>query len=430
MLKRLLYVPCFIILTVTGQVQPPEIGSWTPKAEYYDLAEALKDPASVTALRLNRQGLTSVPSDISKFVNLVELDLSENEIADAGSSVPALSKLEKLNFSKNKLTRIPSSVCQLTKLKSLNLGNNQIASGSVGCLTSLEWIYLNNNSLTTVPDGLTGISSLRSVFLHSNQLTRLPEEFARMPKLESLLIQFNKIAEEPNAYKSTGIINYVFHPQLVSTRHLYKYMQTPAVYTNLTVDQLNQRVMDQMPGFATTENQTPGKLTNREKWERIGGYMALTVSGGWGTHRYFRQDDDVDLYEAFQLIGNIEYGKGNYAFGGYFSRMRAFYSRKVISRGSPIVIDGATTLVKAGLYFKYFFTPLSARFRPYIKPGVGFNVEHSIPEEYIRVLNLQARAGFDLYIFRFLAVNLETGFGGGNYVSSGWVFRFNSRKKA
>jgi hypothetical protein len=419
---------------MAAQERLNEMATWYSKDAYYDLGDALKDPASVTSLRLNGRGLTAIPPDVSKLVNLVELDLSGNEITDAGSAVPALAKLEKLNLSNNRLTSVPSGICQLKALKGLNLSSNRIASGSLGCLTSLEWVYLNNNSLTAVPDGLTGINTLKAVYLYSNQLTTLPPEFAKLPKLTTLLVQFNQIAEEPVAYSSTGIINYMFKPQLISTRHLYKYMNSLVWVQGTPVFDLETRL--QLPQTDQDGTQMSPMAEARpfvNKWERMGKFISYRFGMGWGTHRYERKADankEFGLFAAFE----VEYGGDKQGMGVYFS----FLSNYVYDNSNPI-IDGSRRgvgtvgyeTIKTGFLYKYYMAPLSSKVRPYAKGCVGLNFESGIPDQYkSRLMNIQARVGVDAYVFRFLGFNLETGFGGNNFVTGSVIIRIPFRKKS
>ena len=105
--------------------------SYSNRVESYDISTASKsNPDAVTSLKLRKQGLTEIPGDLSKFKNLVELDLSDNEIGDFSSKLIGLPNLEVLNLSGNNLTTIPADLCELKKLKTINLRSNNISSRS------------------------------------------------------------------------------------------------------------------------------------------------------------------------------------------------------------------------------------------------------------------------------------------------------------
>ncbi|MBK9285751.1 MAG: leucine-rich repeat domain-containing protein [Sphingobacteriaceae bacterium] len=194
---------------------------FTERAAYYELSDALAHADQVTTLKLNRLNLTEVPKEINSFKNLVELDLSGNNISNVNGKLSGLKNLQVLNLSGNALTEIPSDVNSLPSLISLNLSSNKISSGSINS-NSIERIYLNNNDLTSIPSGIENLSQLKTLSVHSNKITRLDEDLLKLKKLEVLLVQFNKIVDEPKAFQHNGIIHYVFYPQLVDERYLYK----------------------------------------------------------------------------------------------------------------------------------------------------------------------------------------------------------------
>lgn len=199
--------------------------STTDKVEFYDLKDALARPDEVTSLKLAHLGLTEVPSEISKFKNLIELDLSDNEISSTGGKLSGLNNLQKLNLSGNKLTDIPSEVNGLKSLLVLNLSGNEITGGSVSA-EHLERLYLNNNKLSSIPSGIANLKHLKGLYLYMNNITVLEENLLNIKTLEILLVQYNKIKDEPDAFKHTGIIKYSFYPQAIDNRYMYNYVRT------------------------------------------------------------------------------------------------------------------------------------------------------------------------------------------------------------
>ena len=62
-------------------------------------------------------------------------------------------------------------------------------------MTSLEWLNLSSNALTTLPDEFVFLETLLWLDLSSNQLSTLPECIIRMKTLTELNIQGKRITK-------------------------------------------------------------------------------------------------------------------------------------------------------------------------------------------------------------------------------------------
>lgn len=107
-------------------------------------------------IRLDLQGnkLEVFPCAISQIRTLKKLDLANNNISKMEDDAFAkLGNLVELDLSFNNLTYLPSSIRNLTKLKKLNLSGNNISflPNELGDLTSLETLDLSGNPLERVP---------------------------------------------------------------------------------------------------------------------------------------------------------------------------------------------------------------------------------------------------------------------------------------
>lgn len=130
-----------------------------PKLTYFKL-EWLRDLANLKCLRIINDGnlesidLTSINS--SGFINLQELDLSNNSLIEINQSDRSfkLLRLEKLNLSRNYLSQVSRGMWRhFVNLKSLDLSFNVIESIEDDCfedLVELEHLNLAGNWLTQV----------------------------------------------------------------------------------------------------------------------------------------------------------------------------------------------------------------------------------------------------------------------------------------
>ncbi len=90
-------------------------------------------------------------------------------------SIGKLTNLQKLDLNNNQLTTLPKSIGKLTNLQRLNLSSNQIidTSGSIGKLTNLQTIELSSNQLTTLPKSIGLLINLQDLYLSDNPIADL-----------------------------------------------------------------------------------------------------------------------------------------------------------------------------------------------------------------------------------------------------------------
>lgn len=153
------------------------------------IKKAAKDGEAI--LDLSKKGLTAIPPEIGKLVNLKMLILNGNQ-----------------------LTVLPSEIGKLVNLTSLYLGNNELTElpPEISKLVNLENLQIHNNQLTKLPPEFSKLVNLESLFAHSNQLTKLPPEFDKLVNLTGLYLVNNPLPIPPEILQLTGkpseIINY------------------------------------------------------------------------------------------------------------------------------------------------------------------------------------------------------------------------------
>ena len=90
---------------------------------------------------------------------------------------------------------VPAGIEQLTSLTYLDLRCNRLTSlpAEIGQLTSLTGLYLSRNQLTSIPAEIGQLLSLRTLYLGCNQLTSFPAEIGQLASLEQLSLENNKL---------------------------------------------------------------------------------------------------------------------------------------------------------------------------------------------------------------------------------------------
>jgi len=112
-----------------------------------------------------------VPDEISLFVDLEYLSLSENQVRSIPASLINLPKLKVLDLHKNRLQEIPG--------------------GDYGS-SILEELYLSYNGISTIPDGFFQLRSVKILWLANNRISSTLSGFGKMTLLEELDLESNE----------------------------------------------------------------------------------------------------------------------------------------------------------------------------------------------------------------------------------------------
>lgn len=155
-------------------------------------------PANVNAdtiygLSFSKMRMDIVPSSLSKFNNLIYLDLSKNKLDDLPTFIGDMVHLKDLNIEKNKFEVMPIEICKLKNIERLNLSRNFI--GVV--LSCFEYL-----------------TALKYIDLYGNPIRNLPESFERMQNLEEMNlggIRFSPIFQESWKARLPNV-KFVFDP--------------------------------------------------------------------------------------------------------------------------------------------------------------------------------------------------------------------------
>ncbi|MEW6610707.1 MAG: leucine-rich repeat domain-containing protein [Patescibacteria group bacterium] len=104
-------------------------------------------------LDLSNRNLDKVPMDIFNRTNLVELDVSGNNLTGAlPAEIRKLQNLKVLKANNNNMTGVPAEIGQLRKLEVLDLSNNQLTGlpYELGNLKNLKTFNLSGNNYSTL----------------------------------------------------------------------------------------------------------------------------------------------------------------------------------------------------------------------------------------------------------------------------------------
>lgn len=151
---------------------------------------------NLVELNLSSNQLIKVPEDLSNLKDLKRLNLSENLIesmpGDFGTWWP---NLETLNLSRNRLAEIPPTLCKMCNLKRLYLNDNILTfeglPAALGKLHQLELFMAARNNLELIPESIFRCGRLKKLILTSNKLITLPDTIHLLYDLEVLDLSNN-----------------------------------------------------------------------------------------------------------------------------------------------------------------------------------------------------------------------------------------------
>lgn len=143
------------------------------------------DPSLIEVLKLNSIGLTAF--DLSRYVNLLELDLSNNNLTELDVSANPL--IARLSVSNNELIELDLSNQLL--LVYLGAWANNISTLSIGSTDNLIHLDVENNAFTTL--NVSDKANLAVLWVNSNPLSSL--DLTQNTKLQRLHANFLALNE-------------------------------------------------------------------------------------------------------------------------------------------------------------------------------------------------------------------------------------------
>ena len=118
--------------------------------------------------------------------NLVDLNLSYNELSEFPIQLLDLSNLRFLKLDFNKITSLPNELIQLSQLEFFSVSNNRITliPDNILHLQSLKCLNLGKNFLKLLPLELTCLENLEVLYIYGNLLQSFPVSFRNMSSLK------------------------------------------------------------------------------------------------------------------------------------------------------------------------------------------------------------------------------------------------------
>jgi Leucine-rich repeat (LRR) protein len=158
--------------------------------------------------RINIYNINKLASTIKYMIDLKELLL--NNLTKIPNSIGKLTNLQFLVIN-NKLKEIPKSIGKLTNLQKLSLENNNLTEipKSIIKLTNLKTLSMYNNNLTKIPKSIYKLTNLQSLILTNNNLTKIPKSIGKFSKLTYLSLENNNLTNIPKSIGKLTDLQYL-----------------------------------------------------------------------------------------------------------------------------------------------------------------------------------------------------------------------------
>uniref|UniRef100_A0A8C1Z8F3 Leucine-rich repeat-containing protein 7 n=1 Tax=Cyprinus carpio TaxID=7962 RepID=A0A8C1Z8F3_CYPCA len=197
-----------------------------------ELPKQLFNCQALKKLSMPDNDLSNLPTTIASLVNLKELDISKNGIQEFPDNIKCCKCLSVVEASVNPIAKLPDGFTQLLNLtqlflndafleylppevleqihslKELWLDNNSLQTipGSIGKLRQLRYLDLAKNRIESLDADISGCESLEDLLLSSNMLQQLPDTIGKLKKLTTLKVDDNQLTSLPNTIGSLSLL--------------------------------------------------------------------------------------------------------------------------------------------------------------------------------------------------------------------------------
>jgi Leucine-rich repeat (LRR) protein/GTPase SAR1 family protein len=286
------------------QLEKLILGEWNEEIEdlvgnyLTSLPPEIEKLIKLKVLSINQNLLTETPEVIGQLQSLTRLELSNNQINETPEFIGQLHSLTSLDFSENQISEIPEFICQLHSLTSLDFSENQISEipEFICQLQSLTSLNLSHNQISEIPEVIGQLQSLTSLNLWDNQISEIPEVIGQLQNLISLNLWGNQISEIPEVIGQLQSLTSLdlSHNQISEIPEFIGQLQS-LTSLNLSSNQISKipEVIGQLQSL-TSLNLSHNQIS--EIPEVIGQLQSLTSLNLWGNQ----------ISEIPEVIGQLQ----------------------------------------------------------------------------------------------------------------------------
>ncbi|WPK24186.1 hypothetical protein PUMCH_001450 [Australozyma saopauloensis] len=174
----------------------------------------LEASASLLNLEMSNNFLADIPARFAHLRNLRTLKLNSNQLHSLHSNFGKLENLTTLNLSLNYFEHYPECINDITALQDLDLSYNDLVSipSSIGKLTRLTKLNLCSNKLRgALPLSVRRLAALKRLDIRYNLITNI-DVLGLLPNLEVLYASKNDISQFSDKMESLRLLKFDRNP--------------------------------------------------------------------------------------------------------------------------------------------------------------------------------------------------------------------------
>ena len=163
---------------------------------FYSAVEIANKVHSIIGVKLNGLGMDTIPEEIFNLSPSVKVvNLEDNNLPNFYIPYGAWTNCEELYLRNNRLTTVTEGVSLLNNIKIVDYSSNDITFiyTNVFTISTLLVLKVNDNNISSVPGEIGNVPSLESFEIAHNELRDLPTAIMNVSTLKHLDVNYNHL---------------------------------------------------------------------------------------------------------------------------------------------------------------------------------------------------------------------------------------------
>lgn len=163
----------------------------------YSLPLSLKNCKLLKYISISNCNFYDFPIVLCELENLIDLDISNNDIKDIPNEISNLKKLEFLKCNNIKIVSFPESIQYCKELKEIHAKFSYLENipSIIGELKKLSFLDLRGTKIRTLPETIGDCSSLETLDLDNTRLQSLPKSLLHLKEIQEIFTEFTPFNE-------------------------------------------------------------------------------------------------------------------------------------------------------------------------------------------------------------------------------------------